>query len=72
MNWAEFFRTCHDVLFHYVKCVICCVVRGKPKILAPKWDTLKEHGGKRIVGTSLPHWGNLKGQCYVAKNYRHL
>ena len=59
LPWAKFSMTCHDVLFHYVECVICCIVNGKP-FIGPKWDTLKEDGGKRKVDKGLPHLGNLK------------
>ena len=48
------------MLVHYMQCVIY-IVNGNPKILAPKWDTLKEHNGKRKVDKGLMHLGNLEG-----------
>jgi hypothetical protein len=67
-----FLGHCHDVLFHYVQCVICYIVNGKPNILVPKWDTLKEHNGKRKVDKGLLHLGSLKGRWCVTTNYRRL
>ena len=67
---AELYRGSNG-LFESVKCVICSLVTGKPKILGPKWDTLSKHGGKRKATKNLLQ-GIKKGQWYVAKNCKHL
>jgi hypothetical protein len=51
-------------------CNVYSTIIGKPKIMGPKWDTLSKHGGKRKAMKNL---GNgVKGQWYIAKNYKHL
>ena len=57
--------------YDFVKCNICSTIEGREKILAPKWDTLKKHGGKRKAVKNM-HGGILCGQWYIAINCKHL
>jgi hypothetical protein len=44
LPWAECVKG-GDGLFDYVRCLICSTFEIWEKILRPKWDTLKKHGG---------------------------
>jgi hypothetical protein len=44
--WSEMILTADGIL-HMVKCIICSTVKGRPMIMAPKWDTIRRHS-KRI------------------------
>ena len=46
-------------------------MEGRAKILGPKWDTLKKHGGKRKATCDMPN-GIKKDQWYIAKICKHL
>ena len=70
LPWAEISRG-SDGLFEYVKCTVCSEITGKAKILAPKWDTLTKHGGKRKATRNMPN-GVKKGQWFIANNCKHL
>ena len=39
---------------------MCSYFEGKDKILQPKWDTLKKHGGKRKAKQAIPAKGIRK------------
>jgi hypothetical protein len=70
LPWATLYRGPND-LYDFVKCNICSTIEGREKILAPKWDTLKKHGGKRKAVKNM-HGGILCGQWYKAVNCKHL
>jgi hypothetical protein len=44
--WSEMILS-RDGLLHMVKCSICTVVRGRPVIMGPKWDTIWHHGKRK-------------------------
>jgi hypothetical protein len=71
LPWAECVKG-RDGLFDYVRCLICSTFEIREKILKPKWDTLKKHGGKRKAKTDLPAIAVVAGQWYIAINYKHL
>jgi hypothetical protein len=71
LPWAECVKG-GDGLFDYVRCLICSTFEIREKILRPKWDTLKKHGGKRKSKTNLPVIGVVAGQWYIAINCKHL
>ena len=66
LPWAELHRG-GDGLYESVKCLVCLTVEGRAKILGPKWDTLKKHGGKQKATCDMPN-GIKKDQWYIAKN----
>jgi hypothetical protein len=70
LSWAELFRGA-DGLYEYIKCTMCSTISGKPKIMAPKWDTLSKHSGKRKATKNLDN-SVKKKQWYIAKNCKHL
>jgi hypothetical protein len=53
-------------------CGLCSIFEAREKILQPKWDTLKKHGGKRKAKKAIPKLNVKKGQWYVAENCKHL
>jgi hypothetical protein len=55
-----------------VRCITCSTFERREKILQPKWDTLKKHGGKRKAKINMPMKGIRKGQWYIAHNCKHL
>ena len=55
-----------------VKCIICAVVNGKPKLIVPKWDNLEKHMDKRRALQDLPKKGLKKGQLYWETNNKHV
>jgi hypothetical protein len=76
-SWAAklFWASCvkgNNGLFDYVKCNICSMFEVRDKILKPKWDTLKKHGGNRKAKKDLPAKGVKKGQWYIATDCKHL
>jgi hypothetical protein len=71
LPWAECIKG-GDGLFDYVHCLICSAFEIQEKILRPKWDILKKHGGKRKAKTNLPTIGMIAGQWYIAQNCKHL
>jgi hypothetical protein len=71
LPWVECVKG-GDGLFDYVRCLICSTFEIREKILKPKWDTLKKHGGKRKAKTDLPAIGVVAGQWYIAINCKHL
>lgn len=71
LPWAECVKR-GDGLFDYVRCLICSTFEIREKILKPKWDTLKKHGGKWKAKTNLPAIGVVAGQWYIAINCKHL
>jgi hypothetical protein len=71
LSWAECVEG-RNGLFDYVRCLICSTFEIPKKILRPKWDTLKMHGGKRKAKTNLLAIGVIAGQWYIAQNCKHL
>jgi hypothetical protein len=55
-----------------VKCIVCSVVNGKPKLIVPKWGNLEKHIGKRRALLDLPKKGLKKGQTYWETNNKHV
>lgn len=70
LPWAEGILAPDGVL-HMVKCVPCSEFSKKPCILAPKWDTLVKHEGRRTAEKDMPKYGVKKGEFYIAKDCRH-
>ncbi len=54
---------------HWVQCMICIVVEGKEKLLAPKLDTLQKHISHRKAKVSNPRVNH--SSYYMNKNYMH-
>jgi hypothetical protein len=42
-------------------CGLCSIFEAREKILQPKWDTLKKHGGKRKAKKATPKLNVKKG-----------
>ena len=61
LPWSECVKG-PDGLYDFVRCLICSDIEHKEKILQPKFDTLKKHGGKRKAKTAIPSRGIRKGQ----------
>ncbi len=57
---------------HWVQCMICTVVEGKEKLLAPKPDTLQKHISHRKAKVSIPKVDPnsyyMNENCMHAKN----
>jgi hypothetical protein len=51
---------------------MCSTFEVQEKLLKPKWDMLKKHGGKRKVKKAILMKKIRKGQWYIAYNYKHL
>jgi hypothetical protein len=60
LPWAECIKGANG-LYDFVRCTMCSHFEGKGKILQPKWDTLKKHGGKRKAKQAIPTKGIRKG-----------
>jgi hypothetical protein len=71
LPWAECVKG-GDGLYDFVCCMICTMFEVRTKILRPKWDTLKKHGGKRKAKHNMPRRGIRAGQWYIAINCKHL
>jgi hypothetical protein len=71
LPWVECVKG-GDGLFDYVRCLICSTFEIRDKILRPKLDILKKHGGKRKAKTNLPAIGVIARQWYIAQNCKHL
>jgi hypothetical protein len=56
LPWAEYVKG-EDGLYDFVRCLICSEFEHKDKILKPKFDTLKKHGGKRKAKKAIPSKG---------------
>jgi hypothetical protein len=56
LPWAECMKG-EDGLYDFVRCLICSEFEHKEKILKPKFDTLKKHGGKRKAKKAIPSKG---------------
>jgi hypothetical protein len=59
LPWAECIKGA-DGLYDFVHCTMCSYFEGKDKILQPKWDTLKKHGGKHKAKQAIPAKGIRK------------
>jgi hypothetical protein len=46
LPWVEGVLAINSV-FHNVRCKVCNTIDKKPYLLAPKWDTLMKHEGKK-------------------------
>jgi hypothetical protein len=66
-------QKCHgpDGEYHSVKCILCTEVTGREKLLAPKWDTIQKHAGRRKTKKDLPHLGIKKGEFHVSEDCKH-
>jgi hypothetical protein len=51
---------------------MCSTFEVQEKLLKPKWDTLKKHGGKRKAKKAIPMKNIRKGKWYIAYNCKHL
>jgi hypothetical protein len=70
LPWAKGILT-EDGRLHMVKCRPCSAVEGVPKLLAPKFDTLLKHEGRRRVVRNQPLKNVKKGDVFVAKDCKH-
>jgi hypothetical protein len=61
LNWAECVKGGNG-LYDFVRCIVCTEFETREKILQPKWDTLKKHGGKRKAKKTIPSKGIRIGQ----------
>jgi hypothetical protein len=52
--------------------LLCSEFEAQDKILGPKFDTLKKHGGQRKAKKAIPLLKIKRGQWYIATNCRHL
>jgi hypothetical protein len=71
LHWAECVKGANG-LYDFVRCIVCTTFEVHEKILQPKWDTLKKHGGKRKAKNAIPNKGIWKGQWYTTHNCKHL
>jgi hypothetical protein len=69
--WIECVKVI-DGLYDFVKCTICSIFEVRDKILMPKWDTLKKHGGKKKAKHDLLAYRVKQGQWYITVNCKHL
>jgi hypothetical protein len=70
LPWAEDVLT-EDGRLHMVKCRPCTAMEGVPKLLAPKFDTLLKHEGRRRAIRDQPLKNIKKEDVYMAKEYKH-
>ncbi len=68
LPWAESVSS-EDGLVTHVSCKICTKVSGKDKLLAPKFDSLCKHAGRKKATSPMP--GVPKGTFYYAKDCQH-
>jgi hypothetical protein len=61
----------HDGKLHMVKCKVCNMINMKPCLLAPKWDTLLKHEGRKKAKKDFPKLKIMKGDGYNIKTCRH-
>ncbi len=60
LPWAKCVLAIGGVL-HNVRCKVCSTIDGKPCLLAPKWDTLMKHEGKKKVEKDFAKLNVKKG-----------
>jgi len=53
LPWAEYVVD-EQWKVHEVKCKVYTKIEGKEKLLAPKLDNLRKHGGRRKALTTIP------------------
>ena len=70
LPWAEGIMATDGIL-HMVKCKVCSTIDRKLCVMAPKWDTLFKHDGKRTAKKDLPQFKVKAGEQYVATNCKH-
>ncbi|KAG0573501.1 hypothetical protein KC19_VG183600 [Ceratodon purpureus] len=70
LPWAEGILGSDGVL-HMVKCNPCTIFNKKPCIMAPKWDMLVKHKGRRTTDKDIPKYGVKKGQFYISSDCKH-
>ena len=61
LPWAECVKG-EDGLYDFMRCLTYSKFEHKDKILKPKFDTLKKHGGKRKAKKAIPSKGIRVGQ----------
>ena len=66
LPWAEPELDSDGVLVA-VKCTVCSVINGKPKLIVPKWDNLEKHMGKRRASQDLPKKNLKNGALCVSQ-----
>ena len=71
MPWAELHLDAEGVLVA-VNCKVCSTIKGKPKLIVPKWNNLEKHIGKRRAVVDLPKKSMKKGHCYWNKSCKHV
>jgi hypothetical protein len=52
LHWAECVKGANG-LYDFVRCIVCTTFEVHEKILQPKWNTLKKHGGKRKAKSAI-------------------
>jgi hypothetical protein len=57
-----------DGYVHLVKCKVCEEVEHKDKSIAPKWDSLHKHVGRKKVERNMK--GVKKGEWYISNDYK--
>jgi hypothetical protein len=60
LPWAERVLA-NDGKLHMVKCKVCIMIDRKPCLIAPKWDMLMNHEGRRKAEKYFPNLNIMKG-----------
>ncbi len=60
LSWGEGVLI-DDGKFNMVNCKVCTTINRKPCLLAPKWDTLMKHEGRRKAKKDFPKLKIMKG-----------
>jgi hypothetical protein len=70
LPWVEGILATYGV-FHNVRCKVCSTINKKPCPLAPTWDTLMKHQGKKKVKKDFPELNINKRHWYNNKTCKH-